>query len=56
MKIVFDFKIFFSTKIWGSISLFFNLFEHINKKDNLDNAYIFKPIYYNEYLKILNLK
>tara|TARA_Y100000591_G_C21847092_1_gene709378 strand:- start:12 stop:1109 length:1098 start_codon:yes stop_codon:yes gene_type:complete len=50
MKVVFDFKIFFQQKYGGPSRYFFNLFEHINKKDNLDNAYIVSPIYYNEFL------
>ena len=34
MNIFFDFKIFFQQKYGGPSRYFFNLFEHINKKDN----------------------
>ena len=49
MKIIFDFKIFLKQKYGGPSRYFFNLFEHINKRND-NNAYIVSPVYYNEFL------
>ena len=49
MKVLFDYKIFFSQKYGGPSRYFANLFENLNKIET--NAIILSPFYINEYLK-----
>ena len=56
MNIIFDFKIFLQQKYGGPSRYFFNLFEHINKRNDKNNAYIVSPIYYNEFLSLSKFK
>ena len=56
MNIVFDFKIFLQQNYGGPSRYFFNLFEHINQRNDEYNAFIISPIYYNEYLNSSNFK
>ena len=54
MKILFDYKIFFSQRYGGPSRYFLNLFENLNKTES--NAMILSPFYVNEYLKKSKLK